>query len=99
MKSPTLKTGRIVTFALVVLIGVAVVVYWSATPTTAGEQGNCPPGFSEDDSSVCPDADHNGDGTVCVKNVPPKKKAKKKKKATKKKKGPGNIVCIDNNLP
>ncbi len=84
MKDPMFKTSRIVTFALTVLIGVSVLIYWSAAPTTAGEQGNCPPGFSEVDSSVCPDADHNGDGTVCTKRVPPKKK---KKKATKKKKG------------
>ena len=97
MKDPTFKTGRIVTFALVVLIGVSVLVYWSATPTAASHGGSCPPGFLPDDSSVCPDMDHNGDGTVCTKQVPPKKK---KKKATKKKKGgPGNLVCIDNNHP
>ena len=95
MKRTTLKTGRVATFAVVVLAGVAVVVYSSGTPTTAGGQGNCPPGFAEVDASACPDMDNNGDELVCVKRVPPKKKAKKK--ATKKKKG--NLVCIDNNLP
>ena len=80
----TLKTAHILTLALVVLSGVAVLIYWS-TPATAVPV--CPPTFNvhtTGQADICgPEDDVNLDGVVCGKVVGPQ----------------NHIVCIDNRFP